>query len=241
MNRSILVLCLLALLIVPLMFRAGIPYPAKHPESPFAAERTSSSPTADEIAGTGDEIARARDQKKPDYSMEEAVAEHRMAVATLIAELDALAGNAELLEIKRLLNTIPELEQEYVRKRKSGADAQTLRGLAQSFGALAHDLDRRFSENPAFAGLRAARHAEIDAGWKLRRLDGGWKLANEAVRSIEEWDDAFAISSRLRVHLLWDVRDTVRSIERSGETVTEELLSRALLKYSVIYLESLVR
>lgn len=213
------------------------------PPRVFAQEPTpafSSSVTADDIAGTGSEIA---DASKPKFSsppIAELELAYGNATKRLESALAAVNGSPVMAEFSSYLAALPTLQTEYVTARRSGATADVLREIARRYATNVRAALTLW-QDARLADLQNADSAFVDAGWNLRRALRERNVESTSVNDLSPaltaWNALDAIRVNASLYIMMDVRDALQKKADNGETVDDAVRERELLKGVVIFLE----
>jgi len=216
--------------------------------SPTETVRASGTPgelTADDIAGSGNEIAREKAKNNTPFDVAALRTRLETATTNLDAALASLEGKPEFNEFKRLHELVEPLVEEYKSARKAGADATTLRGIAQRYAdnviAIVDSWD-----SPAFANLQNADYEHVDADWKAERYNRSSNRSTDPIavartKRIDDWRLLSRSRTEVSLYVHMDAREILRQRQQAGETIDANARRHEVLKASVVYLENRMR
>jgi hypothetical protein len=199
--------------------------------------------TADDIAGSGNEIANAKSEKT-EVDVAAVTAAYVQASAALDVALANVEGNPKFEEHKRQLRLVGEIVAEYKTARKQGADALALRAIAQRFADNADAIYFGWGSSE-FNELRPADVHFQEAAWNVFRANRltslKQKISDARSERISAWEELSIHRARVNLNVRGPARDAIRQKKEAGETVDAAVEKRELLKATVVYLEDMAR
>ena len=204
-----------------------------------ATSSTSIPITADDIAGTGSEIANANKPKIMAPPIEDLVLDLAIAAHSLDLALIAVDGTAEMKELRSQLQALPMMQSQYISARRSGASAEQLREIAKRYARSTRTVLALW-ENERLRALNEASLNYAKRDFVLHRALSRHKLDIDTPRwvpRVMQWQELDIVRVRVSVYVGIEYRNNLHTKAASGEKIDDSIRERELLKSVVIYLE----
>jgi len=194
--------------------------------------------TADDIAGSGIEIAISKEIKAASIDVEALKKGYLEAASALDDILAKLEAHGEFVEYVERFHTAARILKEYKIARKGGADALTLRQIALRYANNAIAILEDW-ESEAFRELRAADELFADFEWEVHLANRRFstKIETSPTDRVRAYRDAAHLRVRLKIYVGMEVTEALEALRQAGQPMDESVRRKELLKATVVFLE----